>query len=64
MCPMNGFELYTEIKKMDIKPKICFITTGEILDDIKSKLPYDCNIIKKPIENGELILTINKLLNE
>lgn len=64
MFPMNGFELYTEIKKRDTKPKICFITAGEILDDIKFKLPYDYNIIKKPIENEELILTINNLLNE
>ena len=64
MSPMNGFELYGEIKKRDIRPKICFITAGEILDDMKNNLTYNCNIIiKKPIENEELIKIINDVLN-
>jgi hypothetical protein len=27
---MNGFELYTEIQKIDNQVKICFITAGEM----------------------------------
>ena len=63
MDPINGFDLYNEIRKKDTKPKICFITAGGILYDIKNKLPYDCNIIKKPIENEELILIVNDLVS-
>ncbi len=64
MCPMNGFELYGEIRKKDIKPKICFLTAGEILYETKNKLSYDYTIIRKPIENEELIQKINNLVNE
>jgi hypothetical protein len=27
---MNGFELYTEIQKIDNQVKVCFITAGEM----------------------------------
>ncbi len=64
MSPMNGFELYNEIRKKDIKPKICFITAGELIYETKSKLLYDYSIIRKPIENKELIQKINNLVNE
>ena len=30
MQKMNGFELYTEIQKIDNQVKVCFITAGEI----------------------------------
>lgn len=64
MDPINGFELYNEIRKKDTKPKICFITAGEIIYEIKNKLLYDYSIIKKPIENEELIQKIKDLVNE
>ena len=30
---MNGFELYTEIRKIDNQLKVCFITAGEMYYD-------------------------------
>jgi DNA-binding response OmpR family regulator len=30
MPKMNGFELYTEIQKIDNQVKVCFITAGEM----------------------------------
>lgn len=30
---MNGFELYTEMRKVDEEVKVCFITAGEIYYD-------------------------------
>jgi len=30
MPKMNGFELYTEIEKIDNQVKVCFITAGEM----------------------------------
>ncbi len=30
MPKMNGFELYREIKKIDDKVKVCFLTAGEM----------------------------------
>jgi DNA-binding response OmpR family regulator len=30
MPKMNGFELYTEIRKIDNQVKVCFITAGEM----------------------------------
>ena len=35
---MNGFELYTEIRKIDNQLKVCFITAGEMYyDGIRSE---------------------------
>ena len=30
MPEMNGFELYRQIKKIDDKAKVCFLTAGEM----------------------------------
>ena len=30
MPQMNGFELYRQIKKIDDKAKVCFLTAGEM----------------------------------
>ena len=60
MPVMNGFGLYNEIRKLDIKVKICFLTAAE--DTYyetfrKQAYPnYDENcIIRKPIGN-EVVL--------
>ena len=63
MEKMNGFELYREIKKIDDKVKVCFLTAGEIYDeayaDIYNELDTDC-FIRKPIQNQELLKHLNK----
>jgi DNA-binding NtrC family response regulator len=61
---MNGFQLYREIKKKDINSNICLITAGEMIHDIRNKFSPIYNFIKKPIDNKELIRTINNLINK
>src|SRR5919107_5818999 len=61
MPDMNGFELYREIKKIDDKVKICFLTAGEMDYNQFGKelelfpaLDKNC-YIQKPIQNETLI---------
>jgi two-component system, OmpR family, response regulator ChvI len=61
---MNGFELYREIKKKDINSNICLMTAGEMIYDTRNNFSPVYNFIKKPIENEELIRTINNLINK
>jgi DNA-binding response OmpR family regulator len=46
MPNMNGFQLYREIKKIDDKVKICFLTAGEMYHgayaDIFNELDTNC----------------------
>ena len=60
---INGLQLYREIKKKDIKAKICFLTASETIFDIAHKFSPVYTFIRKPVENKELIRIINELLN-
>src|SRR5215831_22085 len=61
MPEMSGFSFYSEIKKLDDKMKVCFLTAGEIkygeYSDILTSLPDNC-IIQKPVTNEELLKSI------
>ena len=46
---MNGFELYHEIRKIDDKVPVCFITAFDI-----EKQDVEC-LIRKPIVIGDLV---------
>jgi DNA-binding response OmpR family regulator len=66
MPKLNGFALYREIKTLDKKAKVCFLTaqhthTPEMYSDIFSLLPANC-FIRKPIENEELMRRINEII--
>jgi DNA-binding response OmpR family regulator len=65
MPDLNGFALYREIKRLDKKVKVCFLTAGEMYygaySDIFSSLPANC-FIRKPIDNEELINRINEII--
>ena len=65
MPNMNGYELYRQIKKIDDKAKVCFLTAGEmyygVYTDIFNRLD-GIYFIQKPIENKELIARLNKLV--
>ena len=65
MPNMNGYELYRQIKKIDDKAKVCFLTAGEmyygVYTDIFNRLDR-MYFIQKPIENKELIARLNKLV--
>ena len=67
MPVMNGFGLYNEIRKVDDKIKICFLTAA---NDVyyegfrKEAFPHvDENfIIQKPIENELLLKKIGSII--
>ena len=65
MPELNGFALYREIKKLDKKVKVCFLTAGEmyygVYSDIFSSVPANC-FIRKPIENEELKRRVNEII--
>ena len=66
MKKMNGFELYKEIKKIDNKVKVCFLTASNLncgtFIDILRELKEN-QLIQKPIQNEELIKIINEITN-
>jgi CheY-like chemotaxis protein len=61
---MNGFQLFRELRKKDIKLNICLITAEEMDYDKEKKFSPVYNFIKKPIGTEELIRTINNLINK
>ena len=65
MPQMNGFLVYREIKKLDKRVKVCFLTAGQmyygIYKDIFSSVGVKC-FIRKPIENEELIKRIYEII--
>ena len=66
MPQMNGFELYRQIKKIDDKVKVCFLTAGEMDYDKFGKeifpaLEKNC-FIQKPIQNETLIKRLNRIM--
>lgn len=74
MPKMNGFELYTEIQKIDNQVKVCFITAGEMFynelrkgngeeEEEYCRLDED-RFLQKPIPSVELVNSINKIMME
>jgi DNA-binding response OmpR family regulator len=66
MPQMNGFELYRQIKKIDDKVKVCFLTAGEMdyeqfTKELFPPLENNC-YIQKPIENETLIKRLNRIM--
>jgi two-component SAPR family response regulator len=63
MPEMNGFELYDQLKKLDNKVKVCFISSfdvdytalGEQFPSLERSSLIPKNIIRKPIEVSKLI---------
>jgi DNA-binding LytR/AlgR family response regulator len=77
MPKMNGFELYLEIRKVDAKVKICFVTAFDIYPgEIKKEFHRNSNgkyqeedsdiikcFIQKPIGIDELVKRVKKQWN-
>ena len=66
MPDMNGLELYKQIKKIDDKVKVCFLTAGEMdykqfRKELFSALDEN-GYIQKPIETETLIKRLNRIL--
>ena len=66
MPQMDGFELYREIKKVDKKAKICFLTASELYYENFRKEKFAALdkelFIIKPISNAELLKKIDFIL--
>jgi DNA-binding response OmpR family regulator len=66
MKKMNGFELYDEIRKIDDKVKVCFLTANKSIYrefiHVSSELRKN-QFIQKPIGNEELIKIINEIIS-
>jgi DNA-binding response OmpR family regulator len=66
MPGMDGFELYTEIRKRDKKVKVCFLTASELYYKefrMKEYSALDKSLfIRKPIGNEEMLKEINRLI--
>ena len=66
MPQMNGFELYRQIKKINDKAKVCFLTAGEmyygVYTDIFNSLDAKY-FIRKPIDNEELVKRVNNMIS-
>jgi DNA-binding response OmpR family regulator len=65
MPNMTGFELYREIRKIDAKVKICFITAFEIYFDEFKKVFPKINVscfIRKPVTIEELTGVLHEQL--
>ena len=65
-CKNEWLELYREIKKIDNKVKVCFLTAGEFnysaFKDVLSNLKEN-QFIQKPIANEELIKIVNGIIS-
>jgi DNA-binding response OmpR family regulator len=63
---MNGYELYKEIRKIDNKVKVCFLSASEIYDKKLQKVspPSDVKcFISKPIQMNDLMRIVKAELN-
>ena len=69
MPSMNGYEFFREIKKLDTKIKVCFLTASEIYDETLRVPPtgvldgVNCFFIPKPVDIDELVRKVRKELN-
>ncbi len=67
MPKMNGFELYTKIKKIDDKVKVCFLTALTELQEYepfrKEAFPEEGKryFIQKPVKNEEIARMANTI---
>ena len=64
---MNGYDLYKEIRKIDNKVKVCFLSASEIYDKNLQKvsLPSDVKcFMSKPIQMNDLVRIVKTELNK
>jgi DNA-binding NtrC family response regulator len=69
MPEMNGLDFYREIKKIDNKVKLCFITASEKYYEQFRKEIYDpllgeSYFIQKPIANEDLLKLVNTMIKD
>ena len=66
MPDMSGFQLYNEMKKVNRRVRVCFITAFDIqqtdMETIASSNKKSLNLIRKPIAIEEMVEEIRKQL--
>jgi DNA-binding response OmpR family regulator len=65
MPEMNGFELFRELRKIDSRAKVCFLTAFDVYAGEFRKLFPNMNIegfLKKPITISHLASEITKMI--
>jgi CheY-like chemotaxis protein len=67
MPDMNGFDLYEELRKIDNKVKVCFLTAfGEgYTEEFRRRFPSSSpkiNFIRKPIRVNDLVKKVNEMI--
>ena len=66
MSQMSGIKLYQEIRKIDERVKVCFLTAGRMnlsgIDNVYGD-SFGIIIITKPIANKELVKTVDIIIN-
>jgi len=68
MPKMNGFQLYTKIKNIDNKVKVCFLTALSELHEYeqfrKEVFPKasERHFIQKPIRNEDMVTRVKEIL--
>ena len=61
MPKMNGLVLCNKLQKIDSKVKVCFITAGEMVFDFALRKFPGCTILKKPIDNYDLLKEVTRM---
>ncbi len=67
MPKMNGFELYREMRKVDGKASVCFLTAFDVHKEEFEKMFPDVKVkafLKKPITIDNLVTNLNELLGK
>jgi len=69
MPKMNGYDLYKEIRKLDNKVKMCFLTASELYNEnlrrqTKEILNEVKRFISKPLTLEDLVIKVKKELAE
>lgn len=66
MPGMNGFELYREMKKVDGRASVCFLTAFDVHKEEFEKMFPEVKVrafLKKPITIDDLVASLNDLLS-
>jgi response regulator RpfG family c-di-GMP phosphodiesterase len=65
MPKINGFELYRELKKIDVGVKVCFLTAFEIYYEEFRKMFPTIDVrafIRKPVSISSLVSQVNSTI--
>ena len=66
MPKMNGFELYREMRKIDERASVCFLTAFDVHQDEFEKMFPDVKVkafLRKPITIDNLVSNLNALIS-